>query len=364
MNEVIAIVATGSAILLAFLLGRFARRTPQQQLSFDAHAADLHEQIRGATATIQRTTESALTGLLQQHNASLFAELRSNATSIQKNIEGVVTAISLGITRNSNIVFNPPTPAPNPDPSATFIPAFDAGLCGRWDREWILYLTTENMYTHLARSTDLSIVDTPSGKTPSEMFNLRLASNHQLGFDVPLRIWCPGDAIVGSNVLEMGSGCGIVPKQIAPFCNRYLGLDYSTLALTIARATTPEHCLFHHACDWNALAAEAGRYDVMIAREFFIHQNAEGARSILRLARYLLKPNGVIYADFFHRTGKAGIVYNANDCVDTGNASAGFHFTGNDVGALAQECGFEIESQQVEESEQRRFVALRARTFA
>jgi hypothetical protein len=106
----------------------------------------------------------------------------------------------------------------------------------------------------------------------------------------------------------------------------------------------------------------AGQYDTLVGREFFIHQNLEQARIVMRTARHLLKSGGLICADFYHTNPDIpqGVVHPADSPLDPTYASAGYHYEPADTALLAQEFGLVIESQEVDPDRQRLFTIFRA----
>lgn len=124
---------------------------------------------------------------------------------------------------------------------ADAVPDFDAALSARWDLEWLSYLQTESIYPHIVPASNLELVGDLRGKSAAETWHLELARNRDFGLGGPLRVWCPGDWLIGAKVLEIGCGCGFASKQIALVSREVLGLDCSRFALTIARATAPSN---------------------------------------------------------------------------------------------------------------------------
>ena len=241
------------------------------------------------------------------------------------------------------------------------VPLFDPEISERWDREWLMYLGNESMYPHLVPSTELALAGTIAGKTARGVFYTELARNDAYGVRGALRAWCPGDLLAEKNVLEIGCGCGFFGKQIGLVCASYLGLDYSHLALTIARATSSSNCTFLHISDAGSLKSHAGKYDVMVGRHFFIHQNFESSVVLLRLAKYLLRRGGFVCADFYHRIpGQPGNSLAAKAPLDREYPSSGFHYRAEEVIELARTCGFDIKSHVLDQQEQRRFVIFQA----
>jgi hypothetical protein len=128
----------------------------------------------------------------------------------------------------------------------------------------------------------------------------------------------------------------------------------------MARGGAHPNCRFVHINDHDLLAGHAGLYDTVVGREFFIHQNYESAKGLLRLARFLLKPGGTVHCDFFARgDGEAGTVYDARAEHDAEQVSSGYAFSEQDVLDVARDVGLSVVSQTEDCRAWRRFVVLR-----
>ena len=161
----------------------------------------------------------------------------------------------------------------------------------RWDREWLNYLllqyqeqlTPHSAYPH---QPELS-------ENPLETINAYMG-NH-----ATLLVYAPGSAIRDRWVMEFGCGCGNLGKLIARYVNTYVGVDCSGLALAIARLVSPKNTIYLHANDVEELARLHGKIDTLVSRFFWIHQNLETGRRVLRIVEPLLKSGGRVYLDFF-----------------------------------------------------------------
>ena len=157
--------------------------------------------------------------------------------------------------------------------------------CERWDREWLRYFQSEG-----SRSFCLDYTAFP---VPN------LANMSREDIWKAMRIWVEGAAVAKKRVLENGCGTGYLGKQIGQVAEFYIGLDYSRLALYIARLVSPRRCTYVFVGDKERISRYANSIDTMVGREFFIHQNWDNAVVVMRLARYLLKPGGIVSADFW-----------------------------------------------------------------
>lgn len=82
--------------------------------------------------------------------------------------------------------------------------------------------------------------------------------------------------------------------------------------------------------------------------------------SVLGVAGFLLRDGGLACCDFFYATsfdqpGRR----DAKAPADPDNPSSGFHYTDDEVEALVAQCGYQIVSSEIVESEFRRFVLMR-----
>ena len=235
----------------------------------------------------------------------------------------------------------------------------------RWDREWVNYLNTESMASHVIEARHMHPVGNVVGKSPEEVFNTVMTFHPALTYAPVLRVWAPGEAIDSAKVLEVGCGTGLLSKQLGRVVTEYLGVDVSRLALAIARGGAYWHCHFLHMNDHDDLRRLAHRYDVMLCREFFIHHHFESAVNVLRFARTMLRPGGRIYADFFMAGDAAAqmiengaVVRSARAGRDPTFASCGYDYTEQDVVDAAEEAGLIIVEQTPRQDHLRRFVTF------
>ena len=172
-----------------------------------------------------------------------------------------------------------------------------------------------------------------------------------------LNIWVEGQQIVGKNVLEIGCGPGLLGKQLGMVAASYLGIDYSRLALSIANLTSPANCSYYHLSELAGIFSHVGTMDIMVGRNFFIHQNYQNVIWILRLAHVLLKSQGLISADFYLRNPDIpqGVIHPARNDLDEQYPSCGFEFTKEDISQAAKETGFIVENITDNLDLQRRF---------
>ena len=239
--------------------------------------------------------------------------------------------------------------------------AFSDDQVARWDREWIIYLGTEDPEPHLVKSRSLHTIADIAGKSREEVFQTSLCAAADGTVQHRLRVWATGDSIVGKSVLEFGSGTGLLGKNLGFVVEKFLGIDVSELAVAIATSGAHARSKFVHVNNTKALEAHVGQYDTWVAREFFIHQNFNMALNTLRRGRPLLKTGGEVCMDFYQPNYdiEQGVIYPATALLDTQYASCGYYYTSEEVLQLAEATGFTVESDVVNLAEQRRFVVMR-----
>jgi SAM-dependent methyltransferase len=217
----------------------------------------------------------------------------------------------------------------------------------RWDREWINYFNTEDPRAYLldyGRMKPLAGAIGRLGVVDADSMLDTVLFEGPTGAIAPLCIWASGADLVGKSVLEIGCGPGFLGKQLGLVAERYLGIDYSLLAVSIARLVSPPRCTYLHMSAFDRIRAHAGRFDTMVGRFFFIHQNFDNAIWLLRLANLLLRAGGVVCADFYQRDPAVpqGVVLPARTPLAKEHPSCGFEYTEADVVELAARTGFQV----------------------
>ncbi len=154
-----------------------------------------------------------------------------------------------------------------------------------WDLLWISYFQREPKQQ---LSLQASVNPPPLPATRDAMVD-----------DDKLFIGCDAAAISGKTVLELGCGAGYLPKLIAKQTELFIGVDWSGLALLVARRTCPDRTEFIHPGDLAALEKHIGRVDSVLCRHFVIHQNLARMESLLTFEAEMLKPGGRVFADFW-----------------------------------------------------------------
>jgi SAM-dependent methyltransferase len=142
-----------------------------------------------------------------------------------------------------------------------------------------------------------------------------------------------------------------------------VGIDYSSLALRIARSVSPPTCNYYLYSEIAQLEPLYGSFDCMVCRFFFIHQNYDSSRQLLELARRLLKPGGLVGADFYMpgTDTRPRVVFPARQRLSKQYPSCAFAFTMKEIQELAAQTGFALLEPWESPAEQRRFVLLARR---
>jgi len=231
---------------------------------------------------------------------------------------------------------------------------FDCGPAEveRWNAEWLDYLRRE-WRIQLAPHSAYPLAP-PLPATAREMHDL------YLGHGGRLALYCDPSAIAGRTVMEMGCGCGNLGKLLARYVESYLGTDYSTLALQVARLVSPGDCTYVHVQDRAGLEPFFGTIDTVVSRYFWIHQNAQQAALNLDFLAHFLRPGGLLFADFYwpDPEQEQGIVLTPEQPLSRAYPSATFRYSPADVERLLAGRPFTVQREEVSREMQRRYVVL------
>jgi len=224
----------------------------------------------------------------------------------------------------------------------------------RWNKEWSRYLL-RGFDIHLAPHTDYP--DSPNlPDNPMDLVDL------SLGWGPPLVLYCHRDAIKGKRIMELGCGCGNMGKLLGRYAKSFLGMDYSTLALKVARLVSPKNCTYVHLTDGAGFKPFKNKIDTVIGRHFWIHQNMEMGRYNIEFMLRFLKPGGRLYADFFWETVDKGqdlLVLSPQTHLSINNPSATFLYQPEDVEELIKGFPLEIVGEEISTAMQRRYVVFK-----
>ena len=248
----------------------------------------------------------------------------------------------------------PPAPPDTPGDALATSPPLDCTEreVQRWNDEWLAYLRTE--WEHQLTPYTAYPDRPPLPSSPLDLLKL------QLGHGWPIALYCDREALAGRRVMEMGCGCGNLGKLIGRYVESYLGTDYSTLALKIARLVSPPNCAYVHVADRGGLEPWFGTVDTVISRFFWIHQNFQLAGWNLEFLARFLKPGGRLYADFYwpDPAVEQAVVFTPDHALSKAYPSATFRYTAEDVGRLIQGRPFRVLREEISPEMQRRYVTF------
>ncbi len=224
----------------------------------------------------------------------------------------------------------------------------------RWNQEWLRYLR-RLWPMYLAHHGEF--VGRPAlPETAMGMLDLRIGKHSPLG------LYCDREWIEGKALMEMGCGPGDLGKLLGRYAKSYLGTDYSTLALQLARLVSPENCVYVHVGDAKALGAHHGAIDTVICRHFWIHQNLRIGRANLEFMARFLRTGGRVYCDFFRldeeRQDQALTVLPPSSRLSKSNPSSTFQYTPADLDKLIAGLPFKVIGDEESRKMQRWYVVL------
>lgn len=239
---------------------------------------------------------------------------------------------------------------------------YSAAEIEKWDREWLNYLLAEHQWQLAPFWKFTATPELP--KNPADLLSLKF------GWGPRLQIYCQREAILQKTLMELGCGAGMLGKSISRYCNSYLGVDCSPIALGIAKLVSPENCTYLHVNEHEALRQHFGTIDTVVSRFFWIHQNIETARRTLKFLGYFLKPKGQIYMDFFMKCQEEAVGHWKNTWITLSPheplsemASTTYEYTFADIESLVSEFGFKIVHHRPHGETQRRYIVVERRSF-
>ncbi len=224
----------------------------------------------------------------------------------------------------------------------------------RWNQEWVRYLG-KDWERFLAPHTDYP----EKPRLPAEPTGLL---DLYLGPHTPLELYCDRDDIEGKALMELGCGCGTVGKLIARYAASYLGVDFSTLALQVARLVSPANCTYVQCADTPNLEPFFGQIDTMLSRHFWIHQNLQMGRANLDYYERFVKKGGRVYLDFFQldetRMEQDLLILPPTSRLSRSQPSATFQYTREHLDALLEGRPYKILRDELSVKMQRWYVVL------
>jgi len=131
------------------------------------------------------------------------------------------------------------------------------------------------------------------------------------------------DYVKDKIVFEIGCGIGLLAAKINSMVLCYYGIDISPFAVEFARTLCPDETNFsvvQTEQDYKiAKDSLHKKIDTVLVRHVFIHLGEEKVLRYLNLARSVLKPDGVLYCNFFRPVAE-GSVYIKKDTDQTSGA--------------------------------------------
>jgi SAM-dependent methyltransferase len=224
-------------------------------------------------------------------------------------------------------------------PALPYDPSEESG----WDALWTKYFVREPIQRQ--HQSELTLPELPANR--DEMVDV-------------LYLQAPPEDIRDRKVLEVGCGAGYLAKRIARHTGHYYGVEWSGLALSVARETCPDRATFYHVRQRRAIRRHAGTLDTALCRQFIIHQRFDRAVSLLNFYAGMLRPGGRVYADFwlddFSRHNGDGVW----GCREVGpRNNAVYRYQEADIAELAEQTGFTIEDTYDRPDKLRHFVTFR-----
>jgi SAM-dependent methyltransferase len=226
----------------------------------------------------------------------------------------------------------------------------------RWDREWLNYIY-HGYRVHFTPYT--AYPDRP--ELPEDPLKVIQVC---VGRETNLHVYAHGSAIQGKSIMEFGCGTGQLGRLISHYAANYLGVDCSRLALAIGPLVSPANATYLHVNQVEELARLRSTMDTLVSRFFWIHQNFETGRRVLRIVEPLLKPRGRLYLDFFWPNateaweGTFRDVWNVFSPGDplSEHPSALYQYTAADVAELFRGMPFQVLHEEEHGPTQRRYV--------
>ena len=234
-----------------------------------------------------------------------------------------------------------------------------------WDREWCRYFSEPNASTFFA---DMKSSDR---KLWIETQELAKYTKHDFYFanifgDYSPEVWISPNQIIGKIVFELGCGPSTFGKIAGKLCTRYYGIDYSHLALYVAKILSPTNCTFYHISQTDRIVVLEGEIDTVVSRHFFIHQNIVNVRWIFsKLYAHVLRDSGQAVLDFWPYAPDTKIekvvIREAKGPLCAIEPSCVYFFDNPEIEQLATEAGFRVIDSVMVANVQRRFVTIERR---
>jgi SAM-dependent methyltransferase len=226
-------------------------------------------------------------------------------------------------------------------------------MAERWDTEWIEYFRrAPNYFENHARPTE-DAEDRASlvriGTQDESAWNVDQIATDMNPVWAIWKVAALPSEIWQQSVVDLGCGAGGIGRTLGYCSQDYLGLDYSPLAVHVANLVSPPSCTYAVRFELEKIAGRLSRYDVAFSRKVFIHQNFDESVSLAGLAASLLRPGGLLIADFYHpskdmsNAASRGRSRLAKDELDDELPSIGFYYTDEELEELASRVGLVVE---------------------
>jgi SAM-dependent methyltransferase len=280
----------------------------------------------------------------------------TNGASVPAKIAARRTRAVVRAARSIIKIIDPPSPE-DEIAEQWFLPVSDAEIEAAnavWFRER-LPTDFDALLSHHSELAPLAAIP----DDPLAMLDLRPRQGASFG------IYCDSRAIVGKKVMELGCGCGGFGKLIAAHAKSYVGTDYSTAALKIARLVSPANTSYVHPRKQSSLAVHHQTVDTIVGRDLFVHHNLDGARSLLGFIEPFLARGGRLYATFYWPSPDT-----VQDDVfpalhpPTNSPASKFAYASTDIERLIADRPFKVAQETTHEPRQRRFAILEKTAYA
>ncbi|WP_429817667.1 methyltransferase domain-containing protein [Ensifer sp. B1-9] len=234
-------------------------------------------------------------------------------------------------------------------------------MATKWDREWCEYFQepyAHKFFIHM-RGGDRNLwIDRDELRRYSPRDFYFASAFGEYAFET----WTAGADIVDKHILEVGCGPGAFGKAAAKIASFYTGIDYSPLALHVAKIVSPDNTAYLQLTNIDGIRKLESSIDTVVSRHFFIHQNAENVRWLLQLFYFALNANGKAVLDFWlhppEDNSHRATIRDGMGEISEEQASCVYYFSAESIASLVAEAGFEIVADDVVHEVDRRFVSI------
>jgi SAM-dependent methyltransferase len=224
----------------------------------------------------------------------------------------------------------------------------------RWDKEWIQYFRRSPDYFQDCSSPNEDVRQRVKAVDGAILKERELRRKGPVIEENPIwKIWAiaayPSE-VRNKWVADLGCGPGGIGRTLGYLAAHYLGIDYSPLALHIAKLVSPPNCTYLAMYQVEQIEKFYSKMDIVFSRNVFIHQNFEEAKGLASLASRLLKKGGILVADFFQPTKnmkdpkERGVSRLAKEPLDPDRPSIGFYYTDEELQEVSAASSLAIKS--------------------